>query len=682
MPRTGAWLAIVGGIALALVLAAFVATGGLQLERTTKVLIAYMLAGGALTAAALVRRPRTAATPLHGGFALAAVALLAALTALSIIWSVAPSDSWFEAERTLGYLAVFAAGLALARLAPARWSACVTGIALACVALSAWAVLTKVFPATLAAEETYARLREPFAYWNSVGLMAAMGVPPLLWLAVRRSGHAALNALAWPALVIVLVALMLAYSRGSLVALAAGLVAWFVIVPLRLRALAALAAATAGTGLLMWWVFNQDGLTTDDAPMVARVDAGHEFGALLLVVCVATLATGLIAQFAASQRPPVRRARQLVGGGALGVLALVPIAVVIALATAPGGIDGQVSKAWHQLTDVNARTPANTPNRLVATSSVRARYWDEALKIHSVSPWVGTGAGSYSTARTRFRTDQLAVRQAHGYVVQTLADLGWVGLAVSLLALFAWLASAARTLGIRRRDRRLPWDAERVGLASLAVVVLVFGVHSTIDWTWFVPANAACALLCAGWIAGRGPLRARLGLVAAPTEPEPVAVRRGRRRLPVPRVSGAWAAAALVLVLALCAAWSAWQPVRALHASNAAFDRLDAGAPAAAAAIARIEAERNPLSVDPLFDLAAIEQARGRTGQAQAALERAVRLQPANADTWSRLGELRLSALGDPRGALRAFKAAYFLDPHSPQTGSDVLQASRALQSG
>jgi cytochrome c-type biogenesis protein CcmH/NrfG len=144
------------------------------------------------------------------------------------------------------------------------------------------------------------------------------------------------------------------------------------------------------------------------------------------------------------------------------------------------------------------------------------------------------------------------------------------------------------------------------------------------------------------------------------------------------RADGSVLAAVLVVLVALVAAWSAYQPVRAVHASDAAFDRLDAGAPAAAADIARIGSQRNPLSVDPLFDLAAIEQARGRTREAQLALERAVRLQPANAATWSRLGRLRLSVLNDPRGALRAFRAAYFLDPRSPQTVSDVLEASRA----
>ena len=46
------------------------------------------------------------------------------------------------------------------------------------------------------------------------------------------------------------------------------------------------------------------------------------------------------------------------------------------------------------------------------------------------------------------------MRHAHGYVVQTLADLGIVGLAVSLALLAAWLAAArARDRAVRRRDR-------------------------------------------------------------------------------------------------------------------------------------------------------------------------------------------------------------------------------------
>jgi hypothetical protein len=677
VPRVAGSAALGVGVAIAIVAASFAAAGGLRLERTTYVLIAMMLGGAALAAIALLVRPRSAEAPLHGGAPLLAFALLGAFTAFSVLWSLAPADSWVEANRTFAYVAVFAGGVALARLAPGRWAALLAGVGGGCVVVCAWALLTKVFPASLAADETYARLREPFAYWNSVGLMAALGVPPMLWLAARRSGHAAANALAWPALGLLLVCLMLSYSRGALAALVIGVIAWFVLVPLRLRAMVALAAGVIGAAPLVAWAFSQDGLTTDEAPIAARVDAGHEFGALLVLMAALLLAAGVVVHFAAAQRPPTPATRRLAARGALGVLALLPVVALIALATAPGGIDGQVSKGWDQLTDPNAQTPQNTPDRLIQTSSVRARYWDEALDIHGLSPWVGSGAGAYATVRTRFRDDTLAVRHAHGYGVQTLADLGWAGLALSLIAAAAWLVTAARATGLTRRDRGLPYDAERIGMLTLAVVVVVFAVHSLVDWTWFVPANAGVALLCAGWVAGRGPLRDRLRAVGPAATPGwPHAGRLARLRHRVPAMSAL--AAALVLVVAVAGAWTAFQPVRAVNAGDAAFDRLDRGQPEAAASIARIATERNPLSADPLFELAAIELARGRTREAEVALERAVELQPSSAEAWRRLGRLRLSVLGEPAEALDAFQAAYFLDPHSPGSVSDVLEASRA----
>ena len=67
--------------------------------------------------------------------------------------------------------------MALARLAPGRWPAVLHGIAIACVVVCGWALLTKVFPGALAEDEIYARLRAPFDYWNSVGLMAATRHP-------------------------------------------------------------------------------------------------------------------------------------------------------------------------------------------------------------------------------------------------------------------------------------------------------------------------------------------------------------------------------------------------------------------------------------------------------------------------------------------------------------------------
>ena len=687
----GAWLSF--SVALAIVLATFVARGGVRLEPTTSVEIGLMLASAAAVAAACLRgRP---GGRLYGVWTVLAFALLAAYTAISIVWSLAPADSWLEANRTFSYLAVLAGSVALVRLAPGRWAEILSGVLAGTVAVCAWAVLTKVFPGALAADELLARLRAPFEYWNSVGLMAAMAVPPLLWLAARRSGSGVVNVLAWPLLGLMFVCMMLSYSRGSLLALGVGLAIWFVAVPLRLRAVAALVCSALAATPVVLWAFAQDGLTVDRAPMAARADAGHELGALLVLLAAVLAAAGLAVGFLTSRRPPSERTRRLAGRGLLGGLALVPVALLIALAASPGGISGQTTEAWNRLADPQARTPGNTPDRLAATSSVRARYWDEALKVHANSTVVGTGAGAYATVRNRYRENgDIVVRHAHGYGVQTLSDLGWVGLGLSLLAGLAWVLTAARAVGMRRRDRGLPFDAERVGLWTMAVIVVIFGVHSAIDWTWFVPGNVVPALLCAGWVAGRGPLRARLMAPAAVATPEPTPVvaayaaggrpagRMSRLRARVPRWApppARGAAALLAVVLALLAAWAAYQPVRSVHAGDEALARLDQGAFEPAASIAQIAVDRNPLSVDPLFELAAIQQARGQTPEAKVALQRATEVQPANAEVWRRLGRFRLDVLAEPRTALKDFQIAYYLDPQNPESWADLVLATRAV---
>jgi hypothetical protein len=322
---------------------------------------------------------------------------------------------------------------------------------------------------------------------------------------------------------------MLSYSRGGLIAVGVGLAFWFAFVPLRLRGAIVLMGALAGAVPVTAWAFSMTGLSADDIPVAVRADAGHELGALLLLMSVVLFLAGLAAGFLAAESPPSPGAKRLAGRVLIGLLAIVPIVALLALHAAPGGIGGQVSKAWRVATDPSAGTPTNTPDRLTSTASVRARYWKEAFDIHASSPWLGTGAGAYATSRTRFRTGTLIVRHAHGYVPQTLADLGWVGMGLSLLALGGWGWAAAQATGLRRRDVGLPWDAERVGMAALVAVALVFGVSSAVDWTWFVPANAALGLLAAGWVAGRPPLRTRVlsDRASGRTPPPPTLVTAG-----------------------------------------------------------------------------------------------------------------------------------------------------------
>ena len=63
------------------------------------------------------------------------------------------------------------------------------------------------------------------------------------------------------------VTLMLAYSRGALVALAVGLVLWFCIVPLRLRGAAVLIVGGLGAGAVVGWDFSRHALSTESVAL-------------------------------------------------------------------------------------------------------------------------------------------------------------------------------------------------------------------------------------------------------------------------------------------------------------------------------------------------------------------------------------------------------------------------------
>ncbi len=108
-----------------------------------------------------------------------------------------------------------------------------------------------------------------------------MGAIGCMWLGARRAGHALLSALAYPAMGLMLVTLMLAYSRGALVALAIGAGA---VVLHRAAAPArrgVLLAGALGAGAVVGWDFSRHALSADNVPLGERAPAGHQLGALL-----------------------------------------------------------------------------------------------------------------------------------------------------------------------------------------------------------------------------------------------------------------------------------------------------------------------------------------------------------------------------------------------------------------
>src|SRR5664279_2670913 len=103
---------------------------------------------------------------------------LAAYTIWSLLsawWSVDVTGTVLEAQRNLVYVAAVAAALLLARehaatIVAAAWAAS--------VALCGYALLTRLVPDRFGVVDPVSsyRLSEPIGYWNSLGLLADVGV--------------------------------------------------------------------------------------------------------------------------------------------------------------------------------------------------------------------------------------------------------------------------------------------------------------------------------------------------------------------------------------------------------------------------------------------------------------------------------------------------------------------------
>ena len=617
----------------------------------------------------------------RGALTVAAFVLLALLTALSIEWSVAPGDSWIETNRTLAYLAVFVGAVALGNLGPGAGELVARAILTAATIVVGYALISRVWPAELAELEIYARIGQPFGYWNAVGVTAALAYPLTLWLGAKRDGSAAASALAYPIGGLLTVALFLTYSRSALLAAAIVVGLWLVFVPLRLRSMAVLLAAGIAATPVLLWATSKAAFTEDGVELALREDAATSFGLMLLGMVLVLYVAGYT--FTSSRErivvPP--DTRHAIGQLLVAIVVLVGVAGIGAVALSDRGLTGTVSDRWGELTDDSATTEGG-PGRLGSASSSRGRYWGQAIDVFEDEPFAGVGAGGFATASLRYRDLQLS-RHAHGYPMQTLADLGVLGLLVSLVLLGAWLIAALRAVGATPRSRlgqllligrpervdhmRAPaWTSDRLVVTALFFCALAFGMQSMLDWTWFVPGPTVMALVAAGFVAGRGPAPE----AAAPVEASP------RSRLTKGRIAFATAA----MLAALAASWSIWQPERAERRADAAIALSADGDFDEALEAARDAQEIDPLSIKPLFAEATVHQRAGRDSDALAVFQRAAAEHREDPQAWLRLADFHLYDLDDPEAAVAALDQALYLDPVSEAIKDSFIEARTRLR--
>ena len=528
-------------------------------------------------------------------FAGAAIALFG-WTALSTTWSESVGRSVFEAERTGAYAGVAAALVLFLR---PHGKAMLVGAWLATTAVATYAVATRVFPERLGVYDPEAgyRLAEPLGYSNALGILCALGVI----IAVHRAafGSGVSRAAAGASLVWLLVAIYFTFSRGAWAAMALGLVVAAIVEPRRLRLLAAGASLLAAPAATIAVAASSKALVNQSARLELASAQGHR---LALVVVLAAGVNAAWAWWLTRLRFPSRtprRLRRIIWAGATALIVVV-IACSVTFA-------GRAVSAFAK----PARADATLNERLFTFSgSDRGAQWRVAWNAFTSQPLTGTGAGTYELHWMRERPLRMKVRDAHNLYVETLGELGLVGLALLALLL------GAPFLALRRLDRA----AAGAIAAPAAGVWTAFIAHACLDWDWEMPAVSVTALVAAGGLAAVGGNRVRVN---------------GNLRL---AVNGCAAVAAVLAVVAVAGN----SPLRGANDAAARGDWLQAERAAR-------RAERwLPWSSDALQIQADAQLATGRSLEAASNFRRAIARDP---DDWELWDGLARAARGSERAA-------------------------------
>ena len=459
-----------------------------------------------------------------------ALLLLAAVVAASISWSVSRELSANEASRTAMYVGAFV----LLLPAAARWGSLTvdTTIFGALLPPTLYGLTQKIFPTfveytgffTLEADP---KVSSTVGYHPTFGVMCAMGA--LLVMArvgSFRSFHSApLRALYSATGVLFLVALYFSFSRGALLAFAAGAIVLLVLDKHRFEVLGNLAV----TALPALWVVSQareyPGLVTRPVSLEVMEADGLALPepllkGVLLALAAQLLFAGLIWTFV-----------RFVPEGRRGVLRVAGTVIAAGVIVAglfigwnafqqAGGFDELRSRItasdYESKADILATDQTQRFSSISATS--RIALWEIAWENFREHPLTGTGGDTYQVVYEEYRyqlayegkapegsqaaLSQVVLAQAvqhpHSMWMSLLSDTGifaflaFAAFSVGCLALAAYNAFA----GTRsHRSRAL--------LAGSAAAFTAYLVSSSIDWNWYIPASTLPFFALAAVVAGK-----------------------------------------------------------------------------------------------------------------------------------------------------------------------------------
>jgi hypothetical protein len=572
--------------------------------------------------------------------ALVSGALLGAFalwTGLSALWAASAEKAFNEFDRVFLFLGVFALAVVAARRGSARlWLA---GLALGLTAVGVIALISRLFPHSFAETAQLAqafptaskRLSFPVDYWNGLATLVAFAVPCLLYFAAES--RAVVRSLAVAPLPALAATLYLTSSRGGWVAAAIAIVVLMALTSRRWATAGALLVGGGASAGAVAVLLSRDELV--DSPLTSSVaeSQGRSAALLIALLCaVAGVAYGLLAYVVPA--PP--RASRAASTAFAAVLVVLALAAVIAV--------HPVRRYEHFKEIPPELTGASVQEHLFSTSgNGRWQWWTSAADEWQTRPVVGRGAGSYEAWWAEHASIPAFVRDAHSLYLETLGELGLVGLALLLAFLVSCVVTGARRLGGRT-------ERERAAVAALLALVAAFLFEAGIDWMWELTAVSVVAVLA-------------LGLLTGPaTEPEFTGLRAAEARRGRPLLQVALAAVAFGLIVAEAIPLLANMEVRRSQQAVASGDLPDA--------LDQAESARSiqPWAASPYLQLALVQELGGRIDEAEGSIEAALDRDRSDWRLWLVAARIQTKS-GDIGGARASLAKARELNPKSDLFG-------------
>lgn len=588
-----------------------------------------------LAAVAVAALPRRRLETL-AWVALGLLAAFLAWTALSLTWTESVERTSIEIARVGTYLGVFALALFSRGSRGARLlvGAVATGIAV----IALVALLSRLHPSWFPEGRTTAkfletgreRLSYPLNYWNALAALIAIGLP----LALQGAADARrllLRGLSGAAIPLLVITIFFTLSRAGIAAAALAALVYLAFAPNRLPKLLVAAIGAGGGGALVLAALPRDelrhGLLTDAAR--------HQGDGMLLLTIVICLLTGLLiaggtALLARGERPAwtriERRDAQVITVGAV---------VVLLVAALVAGAPGRISHGWDQFKEPTGGPGKGTERLSSASGESRYQFWSAAVKEAGSAPLTGTGAGTFEFWWDRHADVEGTIRDTHSLYLQTLGEVGIVGIAILAAFLLTVLIGGGRMVVRVPPSRRAPLAAALAGCVA-------FCFTATFDWVWQVPAVPVAMLVLAAALVGT-------------------------RVAPAPRELGslAWPGRVAVAVLALVLIVAIAIPLASATLVRRSQSEANAGELQAALDSAQTAQDVQPGAASPRLQLALLYEQSGELAEAAESAQGAVDREETNWRNWLVLARIEAER-GNADAAIAAYRKAKSLNRMSP----------------